>query len=61
MPTTTIIRIIALGSHAIEFLADGSVDILDTERIGDPNEYVHLSQEEAYLLFTALYEQFKNS
>lgn len=52
-------RIISLGSHFIEFLDDGSVDIVDSANIGEPQEYTHLDGEQAYLLFTALYEKFK--
>jgi hypothetical protein len=51
-------RILELGSHYIEFLEDGSVDIVDAN-IGDPKEYIHLEPEQAYLLFTALFEKFK--
>lgn len=59
MPTIVRInRILELGSHSIEFLEDGSVDIVDTATLGE-REYTHLSAEEAYLLFTALYEKFK--
>jgi hypothetical protein len=52
-----IVRIINLGSHHIEFLSDGSVDIVNDP--ARPDEYVHLTPDEAYKLFTALYEQFK--
>jgi hypothetical protein len=52
-------RILDLGPHYVEFLDDGSVDIVDSANIGNPKEYVHLDSEQAYLLFTALYEKFK--
>lgn len=59
MPTIVRInRILDLGSHSIEFLADGSVDIIDSATLGQ-KEYTHLNANEAYLLFTALYEKFK--
>jgi hypothetical protein len=58
-PARTITCIITLGSHAIEFLEDGSIDIVDMERIGDPAEYVHLDSDEAYKLAAVLFEQFK--
>lgn len=59
MNATTITRIITIGdNHAVEFLEDGSVDIIDLEKIGDPSEYVHLSEEEAYKLLMALQAQF---
>jgi hypothetical protein len=59
LPARAITRIITLGTHAIEFLEDGSIDIVDLERIGEPKEYTHLEPEEAYRLFSALYEQYK--
>jgi hypothetical protein len=55
-----IARILDLGQHSIEFLADGSVDIVDTATLGE-REYTHLDPEEAYLLFTALFERYKQS
>jgi hypothetical protein len=59
-PARTITRIITLGdNHAIEFLEDGSVDIIDLERISDPAEYVHLDSDEAYKLLVALQAQFQ--
>lgn len=58
-PVRTINNIVTLGNHAIEFMEDGSVDILDLERIGDPSEYVHLDRDEAYKLFAALFEQYR--
>jgi hypothetical protein len=52
-----IARIINLGSHHIEFLEDGSVDIVNDP--ARPDEYTHLTPDEAYKLFAALYEQYK--
>lgn len=52
-------RILELGSHYIEFLDDGSVDIVDAANIGDPKEYIHLEPDEAYLLLVALQAQFQ--
>jgi hypothetical protein len=50
---TTIVRIIPLGSHNIEILANGSVDIVDNATLGE-KEYTHLSSEEARQLFPSL-------
>ena len=51
-------RVLTLGNHCIEFLANGSVDIVDATR---SSEYIHLDADEAYFLFAALYEKFKQS
>lgn len=50
----TIVRIIPIGSHCLELLSDGSVDIVDADKEQGKEEYVHLSREEARQLFPAL-------
>jgi hypothetical protein len=49
----TIVRIIPIGSHCLELLSDGSVDIVDSATLGE-KEYTHLNPEEARQLFPAL-------
>jgi hypothetical protein len=49
---TTIVRIVPIGSHNLELLADGSVDIVDSATLGE-KEYTHLTPDEARQLFPA--------
>jgi hypothetical protein len=48
-----IVRILSLGSHYLELLSDGSVDIVDAD-IEHGTDYTHLNPEEARQLFPAL-------
>ncbi len=57
VPARKIIRVLNLGSHHIEFLEDGSVDIVNDP--ARPDEYVHLDRDEAYKLAAALIEQYR--
>jgi hypothetical protein len=52
-------NITSIGSHNIEVLSDGRVDICHSANILNPEEYASLNRDEAYKLLLVLQELFK--